>query len=753
MVAALWAMSRRRRNKLMHMLNGNTAPWARVGRPPGEARLLQELQPVGKLRAAGWTIPPEVGDGYQLRVYDERIWPDWLQGLAAEVGGGPGLPSYMVGGDFLTQPHLEDAAALHPTELRRWGPGGDAPYRLVVPPRPHVAAWVQRCAAQMRMEAPGTVLLMCALVPRDQCGGGGDLASLRRMLPQAGPLLEDVSLQVEVKVVGERAPLMRVPAKGDDRVLPPGAWEHAWVPMDRVLVVLVVRRAGMPWQAPVVGSVRGELPVPKSDDLELLRLEYQLPPATRQARAESTAWSALKKLAGAMGLMVPPGPQTMRQVVVQHGGVMALLAVPRAQALHWLRGSGCGGLYLRPFWTARTDASISRERFSLLWLRGKAEQGPALWEVFKDKEGFAGLLLAGRDLALRVTHNANVEQLQAQLALFLGGSEGRFRQAVKGQKWWRLGPLTEAESWRALDMIRSVGLEPLRGELRHARLGRWRFAVYFAAVGAPSKVSFDDGSRGCSEAFFLEVSPPPRRVAFADKGTSGGALAEGSIWAGPRRQPPLPTLHTPGPQPTAGRNPAPVDTRPLAPLTGEVEALGHVSSLAPTPPPRPTPPLAEQGPSLPRRSPGSAPPDPQPPKAGYPVEGDRSRARGPVKTGRGGARRDSRADELEELRGLIQELREELRALRRENELLRRAQVLEGRQFAVPAHAPQRPGDPSPLPPLPTPTFSPVYPIGDDVQMDCSTLGWHAREQGGTPEAKRAPGGARTSVVGGHDDE
>ena len=226
----------------------------------------------------------------------------------------------------------------------------------------------------MRVEAPGTVLVFCAVVPRDQCNGEADMESLKRMLPQAAPLLEDKDLKVEVRVVGERAPLLRVPAKGDERVLPPAAWESAWLPMNRVLVTLVVRKAADPWQMPPMRPVRGALPEPKPDGLELLRVEYQLPPATRQAGAERAAWAALRKLAAAMQLAIPPGPQMLRQVVVQHGGFMALLGVPRGQAMQWLRGSGCGGMYLRPFWTAQIDASISQGKFLRVGCNAKVDQ-------------------------------------------------------------------------------------------------------------------------------------------------------------------------------------------------------------------------------------------------------------------------------------------------------------------------------------------------------------------------------------------
>ena len=121
-----------------------------------------------------------------------------------------------------------------------------------------------------------------------------------------------------------------------------------------------------------------------------------------------------------------------------------------------------------------------------------------------------GLLLAGKDVALRVDQKAKVAELQAQLGLSLGNPEERFRQAVKGQRWWRLGPLTEAESWQAMEMVRATGLEPLRGELRRARMGKWRHAVYFAAVGSPSRTSLTMAPGHHQRRFWWKQLPRPR---------------------------------------------------------------------------------------------------------------------------------------------------------------------------------------------------------------------------------------------------
>jgi hypothetical protein len=692
---------------------------------------------------AGRCRRPLLTAGYLLRVYDVRIDPDWLRTLAEEVCGGPSMDAYFVGGDFLTQPYVEDSVALHPTDLRRWGPDVDTPYRLIVPPRAHVAAWAQRCVTQLPMEAVGTVCMMCAVVPRTQLTGGEDLAALQRMLPQAAALFTCKDLQVEVRVVGQRAPVCRVPASKDQKALPPPTWEKAWLPIDRVLVVLVIRRTSSPWRLPPVCPVRGDLPAPVADGLELLRLEYQLPPATKQSNAEKAARAALRKLAAAMQLPDPPGPRPLRQVVVQHGGVVALLAVPKAQALHWLRGSGCGGLYLRPFWTGQTDASISRERFSLLWLRGKAERGPELWQTFKDKPGVVGLLLTGRDVALRVDQSAKVEQLQAQLALSLGSPDEKFRRAVVGQRWWRLGPLTEAEGWQASEMARSVGLEPLRGELRFAQMGKWRHCVFFSAVGNPSKLSFDNGTRGSSEAYLVEANPPPRtagKTAMASvKPASGTTLLTSSTWAGPQRKDLQPQ-----------RKKQELAEVPLSRPSPWNQPQRQPQRNPPTVPALPTSAAAT-------KRPPSAPRTPVPTPFGYYSEDQPVLAATKPSRRRKKGSQGPRPDELEELRGLIQDLRTELRALRRENELLRRAQVQPWQQ--PPPSGLQLPVTPSRMPPLQPPQFTPVAPVpvspipeaatitGDVEMLPGGTLGSHRREAGDTPDGKRVPKAARALVV------
>ena len=115
--------------------------------------------------------------------------------------------------------------------------------------------------------------------------------------------------------------------------------------------------------------------------------------------------------------------------------------------------------------------------------------------------------------------------------------------------------MTEAECWRATELIHSIGLVPLRGELRHGRMGRWRHAVYFAAVGTPTRHSLDTGSRDSSEAYLTEVGPPPRpsvQTALAKPRGTNGALPASSTWAGPRQSSP-PMMNTmPLPAPPDG---------------------------------------------------------------------------------------------------------------------------------------------------------------------------------------------------------
>ena len=144
-----WFLSRRRRNRLMHALNGNvqptapTASWQRAGRGLLNARELGEPQLVSKLRSAGWTLPTTVKDDQVLRVYDVRMDPTWLRGAVTDLAV-PAGPIYMVGGDFSMQPYRDDALALQTGKLSRWGPIEETPVHLVVPPS--AIMWVCVCS-------------------------------------------------------------------------------------------------------------------------------------------------------------------------------------------------------------------------------------------------------------------------------------------------------------------------------------------------------------------------------------------------------------------------------------------------------------------------------------------------------------------------------------------------------------------------------------------------------------------------------
>ena len=472
-----WSLSRRRRNRLLHALNGNGPPAAGRGGPSTGRQVtltprdLQELQPAGKLRAAGWELPRTISDDYLVRVYDTRVEPGYLLGLGADLGLTGEDSIFVVGGDFMTQTFKEDHVALCPTALRRWGPEGDHFYHLLVPPRPHLAEWFGRARQQLAVESPGAWISICCVVPRERCAPLVDLAAIKRMVPQAESVLTDSSLEVRVTAVGERAPVVRVPA--GLRQLPPPELEHARLPLNRVLVVVSFRRREGPAVRPHGQWIRGALPAAPRAELELLRLEFMLAPATRQQAAERALRGAIRRLAETMGLVAPTFAQ-LRQIQPTHGGVVALLGVPRDQACRWLRGSGCGGLYVRPFWTDSTGTAVDRSKFSLVWMRGRLESGPKLWEAVHQLPGVYGLLPSSKDVAIRVSSEVDLVSLEAQVQFILGVEAAKFRRAVPGQRWWRFGPLTDAELWAVRDLVAQTGLVPLRDELRTARAGPFR---------------------------------------------------------------------------------------------------------------------------------------------------------------------------------------------------------------------------------------------------------------------------------------
>ena len=55
-----------------------------------------------------------------LKAYDTRLEERWLRDLATELVG-IDVDTYIVGGDFLTKPHMEDGPAFHTPPGTRGG--------------------------------------------------------------------------------------------------------------------------------------------------------------------------------------------------------------------------------------------------------------------------------------------------------------------------------------------------------------------------------------------------------------------------------------------------------------------------------------------------------------------------------------------------------------------------------------------------------------------------------------------------------
>lgn len=286
-------MSRRLRNRLAHALNGNGRggsqrdDWQQVGGRL-DGRQLMEPQPAGRLRAMGWTLPASTPDDYILRVHDTRLDPTWLRELGAELAP-IDTDTVVVGGDFVSSPDIEDIPAFKPAPLQRWGPPTGDKYHILVPPRPHVANWLQRCHHQLGVEAPLTKISVCCIVPRASCPHTLDAASLQRLVPQSAPLLSDPTVELRVIAVGERPPVVRIPA--EEMTLPPRKWEVGNLPRHQILLVLQFHRHGGSHSPLAAEWIRGQLPIPAPSELELLRLQLVLPPPVSKMRPQS-AWPA-----------------------------------------------------------------------------------------------------------------------------------------------------------------------------------------------------------------------------------------------------------------------------------------------------------------------------------------------------------------------------------------------------------------------------------------------------------------------------
>ena len=232
-----------------------------------------------------------------------------------------------------------------------------------------------------------------------------------------------------------------------------------------------------------------------------------------------------------------------------------------------------------------------------MWVRGRLADGAKLWDKIKDQPGVVGLLPGDRDIAIRMTAAARPAALQAQVRFALADEAAQVRVPVAGQRWWRLGPLTEAECWRVKDLILAVGLSPLRDEVRLAKAGPFRNFAYFASVGEPICTTLDDCTWNSSEARLTSASPPPRRPApsvSAQRGPSSTSLPAQAQWGGARRSPAQPSQQPQRslmPQPAAfpAAPPAslsgpPLPSGPRLPLSSPAPSRGQSSSQPSVPP-------------------------------------------------------------------------------------------------------------------------------------------------------------------------
>ena len=237
--------------------------------------------------------------------------------------------------------------------------------------------------------------------------------------------------------------------------------------------------------------------------------------------------------------------------------MVCLLSVPRDQARAWLRGSGCHGLFLRPFWTKDTGRSVQRDQFALHWLRGHGKDADRIWAALKEEPGFFGLLAGGPDVAVRLSSEAQVQRALQQVRFALK-VEVAFRRANPEARWWKLGPLTQAEAMHVRNLIPQFGLRMETDQLRFGAAGPFRSVAYFMASGLPTRRSLDDGSWSASQMELKPADPPPRKepprasAPISRLGTTGvqrdqrPALPPQSTWGGVRQ------LAPGAPSPSAG---------------------------------------------------------------------------------------------------------------------------------------------------------------------------------------------------------
>ena len=77
-------------------------------------------------------------------------------------------------------------------------------------------------------------------------------------------------------------------------------------------------------------------------------------------------------------------------------------------------------------------------------------------------------------------------------------------------------------------MIQSLGLEPLRGQLRHSRMGQWRHSVFFSAVGSPTRLHLTMGhGAALRPAWWRHNRPRPPIDCEV-----GSGIRQGDLWSG-----------------------------------------------------------------------------------------------------------------------------------------------------------------------------------------------------------------------------
>lgn len=122
-------------------------------------------------------------------------------------------------------------------------------------------------------------------------------------------------------------------------------------------------------------------------------------------RAERALCGALRQMAEELQLQAPAAHHIRQFAVREDGTASAVIAVPRAAARGWLRGSGCRATFVRLLWPNSTAAELQRHCFRLQWLRGQRGQrsgcGP-------QPPGVLGLLVDGKDIAVRTVLEVDV---------------------------------------------------------------------------------------------------------------------------------------------------------------------------------------------------------------------------------------------------------------------------------------------------------------------------------------------------------